>query len=128
MRADHTAAPWRRQSRATGLEKPVTLRLKPVSDQVIVITGASSGIGLAAARMAASQGAAVVLGARTEQALHKAVQDITAAKGRAIAVSCDVGRRDELERLADQAVQSFGRIDTWVNNAGVGIWGRIEEI
>jgi short-subunit dehydrogenase len=78
--------------------------------------------------MAAGEGAAVVLAARTEQALNKAVQDITAARGRAIAVVCDVSRRDELERLADEAVRSFGRIDTWVNNAGVSILGRIEEV
>jgi short-subunit dehydrogenase len=106
----------------------VKARLKPLRDQVIVITGASSGIGLATARMAAGNGAAVVLAARTEQALNKAVQEITAANGRAIAVRCDVSQRDELERLADEAVRSFGRIDTWVNNAGVGIWGRIEEV
>jgi short-subunit dehydrogenase len=110
------------------LENPVTPRLKPVSDQVIVITGASSGIGLATARMAARRGAAVVLAARTEQALNEAVREITMAEGRAVAVVCDVRRRDELERLADEAVRNFGRIDTWVNNAGVGIWGRIEEV
>jgi short-subunit dehydrogenase len=106
----------------------MALRLKPLSDQVIVITGASSGIGLATARMAAAQGAAVVLAARTEEALNKAVQEIAAAGGRAIAVICDVGRRDDLEYVAAEAVRSFGRIDTWVNNAGVGIWGRIEEV
>jgi short-subunit dehydrogenase len=103
-------------------------RLKPLSDQVIVITGASSGIGLATARMAADQGAAVVLAARTEQALTKAVQEITAAEGRAVTVACDVSRREDLERVAAHAIASFGRIDTWVNNAGVGIWGRIEEV
>jgi short-subunit dehydrogenase len=106
----------------------MALRLKRLSDQVVVITGASSGIGLATARMAAAQGAAVVLAGRTGEALNKAVREIEAEGGRAIALVCDVGRREDLERLAAEAIQGFGRIDTWVNNAGVGIWGRIEEL
>jgi short-subunit dehydrogenase len=106
----------------------MALSLKPLSDQVVVITGASSGIGLATARMAASQGASVVLAARTEEALNRAVQEIAARGGKAIALACDVGRREDLEQVAAEAIRSFGRIDTWVNNAGVGIWGRIEEV
>lgn len=104
------------------------INLKPVSEQVIVITGASSGIGLATAQMAAAQGARVVLAARTADALDKAVAQIAADRGRVIAVPCDVGRREDVERVAAEAIRSFGRIDTWVNNAGVGIWGRLEEV
>ncbi|WP_112874451.1 SDR family oxidoreductase [Paracoccus endophyticus] len=104
------------------------VRLKPLSEQVIVVTGASSGIGLATARRAARQGACVVLAARTKPALDQAVDDITAAGGQALAVVADVTRRDDLDRLARQAVDRFGRIDTWVNNAGVGIWGVLEEV
>jgi short-subunit dehydrogenase len=106
----------------------MSLKLKPVSEQVIVITGASSGIGLATAQMAAKEGARVVLAARTEEALNMAVQEITAQGGQAVAVVADVGSREDMKRVADQAIQRFGRIDTWVNNAGVGIWGRIEEV
>ncbi len=106
----------------------MTLKLKPVAQQVIVITGASSGIGLVTARMAAERGASVVLAARTKEALDIAVQEITMNGGEAIAVVGDVGSREDMAQVADQAVQRFGRIDTWINNAGVGIWGRIEEV
>lgn len=104
------------------------LRLRPLSDQVIVITGASSGIGLATARAAAEKGARVVLAARTRAALDEAVSGIEATGGQAIAVECDVGSREDHARVAQAALDRFGRIDTWVNNAGVGVWGRIEEV
>ncbi len=103
-------------------------KLKPLSQQVIVITGASSGIGLATARMAAEAGASVVLAARTADALASAVQEIEAKGGQALAVVADVGLREDVERVAEAAASRFGRIDTWVNNAGVGIWGLIDEV
>lgn len=103
-------------------------RLRPLAEQVVVITGASSGIGLATARMAAEAGAKVVLAARSDDALEHAVEEITAVGGEAVAIHCDVGEREQVRSLADGAVQRFGRIDTWVNNAGVGIWGRLEEV
>ena len=104
------------------------LKLKPVTEQVIVITGASSGIGLATARLAAKRGAKVVLSARTREALALAVDEIKQAGGEAVFVEADVGRREDLERVAATALDRFGRIDTWVNNAGVGIWGLIDEV
>lgn len=104
------------------------LRLKPLSEQVIVITGASSGIGLATAIMAAQRGAAVVLAARSKPAIDAAVSSIEAAGGRALAVEADVADPDAVERIADEAVRRFGRIDTWVNNAGVSAYGTVEEI
>jgi NAD(P)-dependent dehydrogenase (short-subunit alcohol dehydrogenase family) len=103
-------------------------RLKPITEQVIVITGASSGIGLATAQEAARQGARVVLSSRDAVDIQRAVDDIVAEGGQAIAVVADVGDQGSMEGLAQQAVAAFGRIDTWVNNAGVSIYGLIEEI
>src|SRR3954447_1160581 len=97
-------------------------KLKPLAEQVIVITGASSGIGLATAETAAKRGAKVVLAARSENVLQEVVGRIRAAGGDAAAVACDVADREQVERLAGAAVARYGRIDTWVNNAGVGLW------
>ena len=104
------------------------MKLKPISEQVIVITGASSGIGLATARMAAERGAKVVLSARTREALALAVDQIRQAGGDALFVEADVTSREDLERVAAIAIDRFGGFDTWVNNAGVGIWGLIDEV
>src|SRR5687768_17620563 len=102
--------------------------LKPLDQQVIVITGASSGMGLATARTAAKRGTKVVLASRSEETLDELVGEITAAGGEAIYVPCDVGVRQDVERVAEQAIKRFGRIDTWVNNAGVAIYGRLDEV
>jgi short-subunit dehydrogenase len=106
----------------------MAIRLRPVSEQVIVITGASSGIGLATAKLAAARGAKVVLAARTREALAEAVDQIKYARGEAVFVEADVTKAEDLERIAATALERFGRIDTWVNNAGVGIWGMIDEV
>jgi short-subunit dehydrogenase len=106
----------------------VALKLKPLNEQVIVITGASSGIGLCTARTAARRGAKVVLAARSDETLDDVVRDITAAGGTAIAVHCDVADRAQVERVAAEAVGRFGRIDTWVNNAGLSIYGKLDEV
>jgi NAD(P)-dependent dehydrogenase (short-subunit alcohol dehydrogenase family) len=102
--------------------------LKPLNEQVIVITGASSGIGLATARAAAAQGARVVLSSRNAEALEEACRKIEGDGGQAIRVVADVGRRDEVENIATTAIGQFGGFDTWVNNAGISIYGRLEEI
>lgn len=101
--------------------------LKPLSEQVMVITGASSGIGLAVARMAAARGARVVLAARSAAVLDEVARGIEAEGGQALAVPTDVADRAQVEALAEAAVARFGRIDTWINDAGVSIWGRIDE-
>jgi short-subunit dehydrogenase len=103
------------------------VRLKPVKDQVIVITGASSGIGLTTARMAAKEGAKLVLAARSEEDLKQLADEINSAGGQAVHVVADVGNEADVRRIADAATQRFGGFDTWVNNAGVGMFGRIEE-
>jgi len=102
--------------------------LKPLKDQVIVLTGASSGIGLATALAAAKQGARMVLAARSEETLRQVVDRITAAGGHASYVVCDVAERRDLERLAEFAIDMYGRIDTWINNAGVSIYGALSEV
>jgi len=105
----------------------MALRLKPLSDQVIFITGASSGIGLMTARMAAARGAKVFLVSRSEEALRQSVERIQQANGDAAFAIADVASIDELKNAAEQAVQKYGRIDTWVNNAGASIYGTIAE-
>src|SRR4051794_15674198 len=102
--------------------------LKPLDQQVIVITGASSGIGLATALAAAEQGAKLVLAARAGQALDEICQRIKADGGQAIYVVADVGKREQVEHVAETAIQKFGRIDTWINDAGVAIYGRLDEV
>jgi len=94
----------------------------------VVITGASSGIGLCTAESAAKQGAKVVLAARSGETLDDAVRRITAAGGEAVAFTCDVADREQVKRLADQAIARFGRIDTGGNNAGLAIYGRLDEV
>lgn len=101
--------------------------LQPIEDQVLVIMGASSGIGLTAARMAARRGARVVLAARNEEALRQATDEINAAGGEAIFVVADVSREEDVRRIADAALSRFGRFDTWVNNAGVFLVATIEQ-
>ena len=104
------------------------LKLKKLSDQVIVITGATSGIGLATARAAARQGARVVLSARNDDALRKLEAEIVSAGGRALAVTADVRKHEDVVRLADAAVGRFGDFDTWVNDAGGSIFGLIRDV
>jgi short-subunit dehydrogenase len=106
----------------------VSLALRPVPEQVIVLTGASSGIGLVTARMAAAQGAKLVLAARNEEALRSLVEEIRAGGGSAVHVVADVGVEDDVKRIAEVALTEYGRFDTWVNNAGVSIFGTIDEV
>jgi NADP-dependent 3-hydroxy acid dehydrogenase YdfG len=87
--------------------------------KVILVTGASSGIGEATARLLAQSGATVLLGARRVERLERIVADIVAAGGVAEARALDVTRREDVQAFADHAVARFGRIDVLVNNAGV---------
>ena len=103
-------------------------KLKPIDQQVIVVTGASSGIGLCTALLAAERGARVVLAARSADTLEAVATQIGADGGAALAVPTDVARREDLHALAQAAVDAFGGIDTWVNDAGTAIYGRLEEV
>lgn len=100
----------------------------PIDQQVIAITGASSGIGLCTAMLAAERGARVVMIARSDTTLADAAEVIRQRGGQALAVHADVARRDQIDDAVAQAIGAYGRIDTWVNNAGVGIYGRIEDV
>src|SRR5579864_3957193 len=91
---------------------------------VVVITGASSGIGRAAAQEFARRGASVVLAARNKRRLKDAAEECEELGGSALVVPTDVTVEEEVEELARQAVDNFGAIDVWVNNAGVGLYAR----
>lgn len=105
----------------------MNVRLRPIAGQVIVITGASSGIGLLTARDAARRGAKVMLVARNGAALAEIVAGIEAEGGEAAFAVADVGDAAAVAAAAEAAVARFGRIDTWVNNAGVTIYAPILE-
>jgi short-subunit dehydrogenase len=99
--------------------------LRPLDRQVMVITGASSGIGLLTARKAAAQGAKMWLVARDEAALRALAEEIEAAGGEAGYSVADVAELDQVEAAARAAIARFGRIDSWVNNAGVTIYAKL---
>jgi NADP-dependent 3-hydroxy acid dehydrogenase YdfG len=90
-----------------------------IAGKVVVITGASSGLGEATARLLSSQGATLVLGARRAERLQSLAKELTAGGGKALAVTTDVTSSDEVKALVDSAVQKYGRIDVMINNAGL---------
>ena len=104
------------------------MNLKPLDEQVMVITGASSGIGLATAQEAAKRGVSLVLAARAEDALREVSERLREDGVEAIAVECDVADVAQVKRVADVAVERFGRFDSWVNNAGVSVFGRLTQV
>src|SRR5687768_15263516 len=100
----------------------------PLSDQVVVITGASQGIGRETALRFAARGGSVVVAARNEEALRDLVEKIEAAGGRAEPVVADVAEYKDVERIGVRAIERFGRLDTWVNNAAVSIYATVEQL
>jgi short-subunit dehydrogenase len=109
-------------------EPAMSPSLKPLNQQVIVITGASSGIGLATAQDAARAGAKLVLVARSGDVLEAIVASLARQGREAIHVVADVADREQVQRVADAAIAHFGRIDTWANVAGTTIYGRIDQV
>ena len=103
----------------------MAVKLKPLKDQVIVVTGASSGIGLVTARTAATAGAAVFLVARSADALEEVVRNINNDGGRAAFAVADVGDAAAVEAAGAAAIARFGRVDSWVNDAGSAIYGKV---
>lgn len=103
-------------------------RYKPLQAQTMVITGATSGIGLATAQRAARYGARLVLAARNEDELKNLCFDISRSGGKAIYVVADVGEEQDVQKIADKAVEAFGGFDTWVNNAGVVVFAELQDL
>ncbi len=106
----------------------MSAKLKKLNEQVIVLTGATSGIGLATARMAAEAGARLVLAARDGDALDTLAHEMRQRGVEAVTVAADVGDPADVVRIGQVAMERFGRIDTWVNNAGISVYGTNEQV
>jgi short-subunit dehydrogenase len=104
------------------------LQLKPLNEQVVVITGATSGIGLTTARLAARRGAKLVLAARSGSDLRQLTDEIRKAGGQATYAVADVASESEVRGIAQEAIRAFGGFDTWVNNAGVSVYGEAMDV
>ncbi len=100
---------------------------KPIFQSVVVITGASSGIGRATALELARRRAGLVLAARSDEPLEDVVEECRSLGARAVAASTDVTDAADVEALARRAIETFGRVDVWINDAGVGIYSRFED-
>ncbi|MCC2643431.1 MAG: short-chain dehydrogenase/reductase [Nitrospira sp.] len=96
-----------------------------IKEKVVVITGASSGFGKGVARKLSAEGAHVVLAARRTELIEELARE---SGGPGFAVTTDVSKQEDVERLVQAAISKFGRIDVWINNAGVGAVGRFEDI
>jgi len=99
--------------------KGVNIMSNNIEGKVVVITGASSGLGEATARLLSEEGATVVLGARRGDRIQSLADELTANGGKALAIPTDVTHCDQVKRLVDAAVQKYGRIDVMINNAGL---------
>ena len=99
-----------------------------IKGKIVVVTGASSGLGEATARLLSSQGATIVLGARRADRLHSLAKDLEARGGRAFALQADVTRPEQVKALVDSAVQSYGRLDVMINNAGIMPQAPLEQL
>ncbi len=101
---------------------------RPVAEQVIVVSGASSGIGRAVARAAAARGASVVVSARNVEALDNAVRELEAAGGQGLAVPGEATSEEDAESLCRRAIERFGRIDTFVATVMVTVYAEVERL
>jgi NAD(P)-dependent dehydrogenase (short-subunit alcohol dehydrogenase family) len=105
----------------------VKVQLKPVGEQVVVLMGASSGIGREAALRFGKRGAKVVVSARGEEGLDSLVEEIRGEGGEAIAVPADTSQFEQVKVVVDRAVEEYGRLDTWVHLAAVGFFATFEQ-
>jgi NAD(P)-dependent dehydrogenase (short-subunit alcohol dehydrogenase family) len=102
-------------------------QLKPIEEQVVALMGASSGIGRDTALRFAERGAKVVVSARSEPGLHSLVDEIRGKGGEATAVVADTSDFEQVKAVADRAVEEYGRLDTWVHLAAVGLFATFEQ-
>ncbi|HVL77645.1 MAG TPA: SDR family oxidoreductase [Noviherbaspirillum sp.] len=110
------------------LTQPGPADRQAIAGKTFVVTGASSGIGRAVAHELAASGANIVLAARRAEVLDEVAGEVRRVGGTPLVVVTDVSRAQEMERLAQAAIGHFGRIDVWINNAGVGALGRFEDV
>ena len=99
-----------------------------ITGKIVVITGASSGLGEATARLLSAQGASIVLGARRDDRIQSLAHELARAGGKAIAVATDVTDRAQVQKLVDAAVQTYGRVDVMINNAGLMPQSRLDRL
>ena len=99
-----------------------------IKGKIVVVTGASSGLGEATARLLSAQGARLVLGARRADRLHSLAKDLEAGGGKAFVLQTDVTRPEQVKALVDLAVQSYGRLDVMINNAGIMPQAPLEQL
>lgn len=102
--------------------------MTPFKDNVVLLTGASRGIGREMAFQLADQGAWLALAAREAGALEQVAAECVRRGARAVAIPADVGEEAQCAALVARAVEEFGRIDTLINNAGIGMWARFDEV
>lgn len=104
------------------------MQLKPIYQQVVAVVGASSGIGRETALQFAARGAKVVISARSKEGLETLVEEIRSRGGEAIAIPADVSNFEQVQAIADKAVEQYGRLDTWVHAAATGVLARFDQI
>lgn len=104
------------------------MQLKPIEQQVVVVVGASSGIGREAALRFAQRGAKVVVSARSESGLASLVEEIQQMGGNATAITADVSSFEQVQAIADKAIATYSRIDTWVHASATAVFGTFEQI
>lgn len=104
------------------------MQLKSINQQVVAIVGASSGIGRETALQFAARGAKLVVSARSKTGLETLVEEIRSRGGEAVAVPADVTNFEQVQAIANKAVEQYGRLDTWVHAAATGILARFDQI
>lgn len=103
------------------------MKLKPIAQQVVVVVGASSGIGREAALQFAKQGAKVVVAARSQAGLDSLVAEIQQMNGDATAIAADISDFEQVQAIVAKTIAQYGRIDTWVQNAAVEVYASLED-